>query len=162
MKDVDKSKQQLIREVEELRKEINRRRRAEKALPQSEERFQLAVRGSKLLSRTHYQTLFNASPVPLWEEDFSELYAYLEELKEKGVRDFRAYFDKNPAELSICAQKVEILDVNQATLELHHAKNKENYSIIWIKYSLKNLLMFLKKHSLLLLQGSWNLSQRQR
>ena len=125
MKDVDKSKQQLIREVEELRKEINRRRRAEKALPQSEERFQLAVRGSKLLSRTHYQTLFNDSPVPLWEEDFSELYAYLEELKEKGVRDFRAYFDKNPAELSVCAQKVEILDINRATLELHHAKNKE-------------------------------------
>ena len=76
-------------------------------------------------SKTRYQKLFNDSPVPLWEEDFSELYAYIVELKKKGIRDFRAYFDKNPVELSSCARKVCIMDVNQATLELHQAKNKE-------------------------------------
>jgi len=73
---------------------------------------------------TRYQTLFNNSPVPLWEEDFAELNSYLDELKAKGVRDFGAYFDKHPDELQVCARKVKILDVNKAAIKLHGAKDK--------------------------------------
>lgn len=76
------------------------------------------------LSRQRYETLFNNSPVPLWDEDFQELYEYLEELKEKGVDDVKAYFDKNPTELRKCAEKVVVQDVNQEVLKLHDAKTK--------------------------------------
>ncbi|BCS96279.1 hypothetical protein DSLASN_19110 [Desulfoluna limicola] len=93
-----------------LRNEISERRYAEEAL--------------RVINR-RYHALFQDSPVPLWEEDFSELYARLECLKEKGVSDFRAYFSDNPSELQACVQKVGILDVNQATLNLHQATAKE-------------------------------------
>lgn len=78
------------------------------------------------LSKRRYETLFNNSPVPLWDEDFSKLHAYLGELKEKGVFDLKAYFDKYPAELRKCAEKVVVQDVNQAVLKLHDAKSKDD------------------------------------
>ncbi len=102
--------EQLQRTVAELTVEVAERKQAEADL---------------LLSREHYQMLFNESPAPLWEEDFSEVYVYLENCKRDGVHDFRAYFEENPDELTVCAQKVEIREVNQATLELHQAENKE-------------------------------------
>jgi PAS domain S-box-containing protein len=77
------------------------------------------------LSNKRYHSLFQNSPVALWEEDFSELYDYFEELKQKGVTNFREYFDENPFQVKNCAQKVKIFDVNQATLILHDAKTRE-------------------------------------
>ena len=76
-------------------------------------------------SRGRYEALFNDSPVPLWEEDFGELCAYLKELENKGIKDIRSYLDNNPDELNVCAKKVKILDVNRATLMLHKASSKE-------------------------------------
>ena len=76
-------------------------------------------------SQARYKQLFNESPVPLWEEDFCELYSYLDELRENGVEDFRDYFDSHPDEIALCSEKVQILDVNLAALELHGASSKE-------------------------------------
>ncbi len=78
-----------------------------------------------LLSKARYQSLFNDSPVPLWEEDFSLLFAHLEKLRKKGVTNLSNYLDRNPEELSIFAKKVKIIDVNKAALKLHNARNKE-------------------------------------
>jgi len=76
-------------------------------------------------SAGRYKTLFNDSPVALLEYDFSELNAYLEELKAGGTGDFRAYLDKNPEELHKCAQMISITKVNQAAVELYRAKDRE-------------------------------------
>lgn len=84
------------------------------------------VEENLLLSRTYYQMLFNESPAPLWEEEFSDLYVYLDELRQHGVVDFRAYFEQYPDEVVVCTQKVKIVEVNRATLELYEAKNKED------------------------------------
>ncbi len=78
-----------------------------------------------LTSQKRYQALFDDSPVPLWEEDFTDLYHHLEAIRATGVDDFRAYFDDHPNEVGVLSQKVRILDVNQATLELHGAASKE-------------------------------------
>lgn len=76
-------------------------------------------------SEQRYRRLFNESPVALWEEDVSELMALLDQLKEEGIRDFRAYFDEHPAELRKCVDLIRVRDVNQATLSLHQAAGKE-------------------------------------
>ncbi len=76
-------------------------------------------------SRARYQMLFDDAPVPLWEEDFTELFEYFDVLRKTGVSDFRSYFEENLSAVKICAQKVKILNINQATLELYDAGNKK-------------------------------------
>ncbi|NPD84485.1 PAS domain S-box protein [Lentimicrobium sp. L6] len=76
-------------------------------------------------SEIRYKTLFNDSPIPLWEEDFTELTQFFNTLKNKGVKDLNKYFDEFPNELSACTKMVKIIDVNKATLALHSAENKE-------------------------------------
>lgn len=77
-------------------------------------------------SYDRYMALFNESPVPLWEEDVTDLYAYLLGLKKDGNLDLRDYFDSNPDELMNCAGMVKFLDVNQAALDLYMANNIEH------------------------------------
>jgi PAS domain S-box-containing protein len=76
-------------------------------------------------SQENYETLFDESPVSLWVEDFSDLYAYFSELKASGVTDFREFFKTNPDTLELCAQKIKILKVNKAAVALHEAGSKE-------------------------------------
>ncbi|MEA3503880.1 MAG: hypothetical protein U9R32_01620 [Bacteroidota bacterium] len=80
---------------------------------------------SLIESEKRYRQLFENSPVALWEEDFSELYEYFSELEQKGVGDLRDYLEKNPDEIHVCAQKVNVLDVNKATLVMNDAKTKK-------------------------------------
>ncbi len=95
------------------------------------QKFEIARRRSEIAeqglqrSEDRFQQLFHHSPVPIWEEDFSKLFNYLNEIRERGVHDFRAYLEDNPAELQVLATKVKIKDINQETLRLHNAKNKE-------------------------------------
>ncbi len=89
--------------------DITARKAAENALQQSRER---------------YLALFEESPVPLWEEDFSEIAKFILALKKKHVKNFRRYFDKRPETVAKCATMVKIQDVNKAVLALHEAKSK--------------------------------------
>ncbi|MFW5821544.1 MAG: PAS domain S-box protein, partial [Bacteroidota bacterium] len=85
------------------------------------------VRSEKMLleSRERYQSLFDNSPIPLWEEDFTELFNYLDILKNRGVENFRKYFRDYPAELALCIDKIIYKDVNKATLNLFDAESKD-------------------------------------
>lgn len=78
-----------------------------------------------LISETRYRNLFQNAPIPLWEEDITDVYKLIEEFKEKGVRNFRKHVDANPSFLEKCSQKVKILDVNQEAMKLHHANTKD-------------------------------------
>ena len=70
---------------------------------------------------------FNLFPLSLWEEDFSQLKTYLDELRSQGVSDFRPYFKEHPDAVELCARKIVITDVNQYTLEIYGRSNKEEF-----------------------------------
>lgn len=76
-------------------------------------------------SKERYRTVFENSPVSIWEEDFSAVKTFFDELRAAGVDDLGAHFDQHPDSLQHCAELVRILDVNQAALDLHGAQNKE-------------------------------------
>jgi PAS domain S-box-containing protein len=83
--------------------DISARKRAEATLAESESR---------------YRNIFDASPVAIWEEDFSAVRERFEELRRLGVTDFRAYFDRNPDEVPSLAARVRILEINRQSVEL--------------------------------------------
>ena len=72
-----------------------------------------------------YRALFEYSPTSLWEEDFSEVKIYIDGLRDKGIQDFREYFNDHPDELKQCMDMIKILDVNESTLKLYEADTKE-------------------------------------
>jgi diguanylate cyclase (GGDEF)-like protein/PAS domain S-box-containing protein len=76
-------------------------------------------------NEARFRSLFEDSPISLWEEDFSDLKGYLEELRKTGIRDFRNYFDAHPDAVIASAKKIKVLNVNQATVSLFKAESKE-------------------------------------
>ena len=90
--------------------DITERKRSEEALLDSEQRF----RG-----------LFQESPVPVWEEDFSAVRERFTALAAQGVGDWPAYFAANPEEAQAIAALVRIVDVNHTSLDFFGVASKE-------------------------------------
>ena len=89
--------------------DISQRVIAEKALKESEARFRI---------------LFDESPISLWEEDFSEVKTFLDQIGEKGDVIERLMDDYEL--VNQCLQKVKIVNVNQATVDLYNAGSKQD------------------------------------
>ena len=76
-------------------------------------------------SESRYRALFDDSPISLWEEDYSDVKAYIEELQEQASGDWRTYFETNPEVVRECFTLRKVIDVNRATLTLFEAETKE-------------------------------------
>src|SRR5262249_44088317 len=96
--------------VLETNNDITERKRAEEELRESERR---------------YRHIFQGAGVSIWEEDFSQVKAAIDELKAQGVRDFRQYTAAHPAFVRQAIRMVKIVDVNDATVKLFGAQSKE-------------------------------------
>ncbi len=84
---------------------------------------QLLVEQSEL----RFKSIFDNSPLPLWEEDFSAVKNRLAELDliNKKPETVLSYFDKNPEEVINCISLVKVIDVNKECLTLHKVKDKK-------------------------------------
>ncbi|MBA4384516.1 MAG: hypothetical protein C0410_07250 [Anaerolinea sp.] len=90
--------------------DITKRKQIEYALSASDKRF---------------RSLFENAPISLWEEDFTPIMTYFDELRRLGVTNFREYFESHPQAVADCAGKVRIIKVNNATLELFKARSDQ-------------------------------------
>jgi len=79
-------------------------------------------------SEARYHSLFENSPISLWEEDASQIKKYIDGLQESGVSDLRAYFAEHPDAVVDCARMMKVLDINRATLDLFKAHDKAQLS----------------------------------
>ena len=96
--------------IQSIWSDITERKRAGKALQESKQR---------------YHSIFETAGVSIWEEDFSEVKAALDDLKAQGVTDIRSYMDEYPEFVLQTSQKIRVRDVNQATLRMFGAKSKD-------------------------------------
>jgi diguanylate cyclase (GGDEF)-like protein len=103
--------------------DISPRKEAEAALRDRESRF---------------RSLFNQSPISLWEEDFSEVKRILDKIgdKEQIIHELNRDYEL----VTKCVEAVKIINVNQATLDLYNASSSDeltnNLSEIFVIESL--------------------------
>lgn len=76
-------------------------------------------------SEARYRELFEKTPVPILEEDFSVIKAHIDLLKQTGVTDFVEYLRMYPEEIGASIPKVRILNANMAAVELYEADDKD-------------------------------------
>jgi diguanylate cyclase (GGDEF)-like protein len=69
--------------------------------------------------------LFAHSPVSLWVEDFSGVKRLIDDVRARGVEDFRVFTDVHEEFVARCMSEIRVLDVNDRTLELFGAPDKE-------------------------------------
>ncbi|HOU15097.1 MAG TPA: PAS domain S-box protein [Anaerolineae bacterium] len=71
-----------------------------------------------------YRGLFEDAPFSVWEEDFSAVKAYLDELCAAGVEDLAHYLHTHLDVVRHCASLVKIVNVNPASVDLFGAQDK--------------------------------------
>lgn len=72
-----------------------------------------------------YRGFFQRAPVTLWDEDFSPVIAMLDTLRRSGVTDLRGYFHANHGLLEHAIELVRLNDVNEFSVELFEAEEKQ-------------------------------------
>ena len=72
-----------------------------------------------------FRHLFANAPVSIWEEDFTEVGSWLDELRDEGVVDLIDYLDDHPEALAHAAGLIKIQAVNDAGVELLEAEGQE-------------------------------------
>jgi PAS domain S-box-containing protein len=75
-------------------------------------------------SEKRYRSLFDNSPISLWEDDYSAVKQKLDALKQNGVTDFSDYFMKHPEVIRELSSLIKIIDTNKYSIKLFNAKNK--------------------------------------
>ena len=78
-------------------------------------------------SETRFKSLFEDSPIPLWEKDFSKVKNYLQELNliNKTPEIVYTYFDNHPEVFVRCMSLVKIIAVNNSCLKLYQVETKD-------------------------------------
>jgi len=76
-------------------------------------------------AETRFHHLFTYAPISLWEEDYTAIKKEFDRLRAEGVTDLRSYFVSDPKAVDRFVDMIRILDVNQKTLDLFAAGNKE-------------------------------------
>ena len=78
-------------------------------------------------SETRFKSLFDDSPLPLREEDYSQVKKYLEELNliDENKEIVSKYLNDHPDAVEKCRSLVKVINVNNACLKLYKIKTKE-------------------------------------
>lgn len=82
------------------------------------------ARRAEAEQRLQAEGVFEHSPVSLWIEDFSRIRALIEDIRDRGITDFRTFMDVHPEFVHQCMSEIRVIDVNQATLDLFGAKDR--------------------------------------
>ncbi|WP_158818404.1 sensor domain-containing diguanylate cyclase [Methylocapsa sp. S129] len=77
------------------------------------------------LSEDYSRGLFEHSPISLWVEDFSAVKLLMDEVRERGIEDFRVFTDVHPEFVQRCMSEIRVVDVNAHTLTLFGAPDKQ-------------------------------------
>ena len=81
---------------------------------------------NKLITEKYIE-LFENATVSIWNEDFTSVFKYLDNLKKQNITNIRGYLEKKPEVLSLIIKLLQINKVNKATLKLFEANSIEEF-----------------------------------
>ncbi len=84
-----------------------------------------AAKDEVAINEARFRSLFEDSPLSLWEQDYSRVRIALDEIIPSGVTDLRAHFREHPGLAMEFGALIRVLNVNQAALELYGATTKD-------------------------------------
>src|SRR5258706_1055745 len=73
----------------------------------------------------HFESLFEYAPISLWEEDYSGIKKFFDELRTSGVTDIENYLHQHPEEIDKSLRRIKVTHVNRETLKMFGAKSEE-------------------------------------
>jgi len=73
----------------------------------------------------HSQSLFEYAPISLWEEDYSGIKLFFDNLRAHGVIDLNLYLDEHPEEIENNIRRIKVKRVNRETLCMFGATSRE-------------------------------------
>lgn len=76
-------------------------------------------------SEYRYRSIYQNVPLSIWDEDYSTVFAKLQQLREHGITDLRAYFEDYPEVPLQLANKVVVNKVNETSLSTFAANTQE-------------------------------------
>ncbi len=76
-------------------------------------------------ARKRYELLFEYAPMSLWQADYSALKKEFDRLRAQGVTDLNTYLSSEPGAVERLMSVICVLDVNQRTLQLFDADDKD-------------------------------------
>ena len=94
--------------------DITDRKRAEENLLDSEARL---------------ESMFEHSPISIWEEDFSLVKIEMNKLKDDGVTDFRKFLMNNPQKIEELVSLINVVSINETSIQIFGTENKEEILI---------------------------------
>lgn len=102
---------------------------------------------------SRYRSLFEDSPISLWETDFSLVKQALNQLERPKEQSWRFYFSQHPETIIPCIQQLKVMDVNQVTLAMFQAADKEALFSLMPKLFNEKILDFLREQLIALANG---------
>ena len=74
-----------------------------------------------------YKRLFDDASVSIWNEDLTNVFEELAELRQLNIEDIKTYLEEHPDVLYSLISKLKINSVNKATLKLFKAENDQDF-----------------------------------
>jgi diguanylate cyclase (GGDEF)-like protein len=88
----------------------------------------MSMTADKLLAITpaDFERMFHSAPISLWLEDYSALKTLFDDLRAQGVTDLEAHLRSSPLLVAQCSGCLQVLRVNQKTLEVFAAQSQHD------------------------------------
>ncbi|MEP6896770.1 MAG: histidine kinase, partial [Chloroflexota bacterium] len=72
----------------------------------------------------HFESLFEQAPISLWEQDYSGIKKFLDELRANGVVDFEKYLNEHSEKIDNSIDLITVTHVNLETLNMFGAESE--------------------------------------
>lgn len=123
---IERERSRLMRELGELSRTLEQRVEDRTRELAAAHESVLASEARLREDEARFRALFEASPISLWEEDFSGSAEYLDALAARVGGDVTAYLETHPEDVDAAASRQRFIATNQASVDLYGGESVDD------------------------------------